>query len=227
MIKKIFLTFSFIIVAILIWLVFLYSQIRFDIQKIVDYKPTLTTQFFDKHGTLVANIFDKEHRFYTEFKDIPPRVIEALIAIEDTQFFEHNGINTEAISRAIIKDIKAMKLVEGASTITQQLVKTMVLTRDKKIIRKIKEILLSLRLESLLTKEQILERYLNHVYFGHGYYGIKTASLGYFHKHLNELTLKEIAILVGLPRAPSFYDPTRNLKFWLYFYSYLHINLFF
>ena len=197
----------------LISLIFLYSQIRFDVQKIVDYKPNLTTQFFDKHDKLVANIFDKEHRFYTEFKNIPPRVIEALVAIEDTQFFEHNGINTEAIGRAIIKDIKAMKLVEGASTLTQQLVKTMVLTRDKKIIRKIKEILLSLRLETLLTKEQILERYLNHVYFGHGYYGIKTASLGYFHKHLNELTLKEIALLVGLPRAPSFYDPTRNLKF--------------
>ncbi len=213
MIKKLFLTLLLIPIAILIWLVVLYSQIRFDIQKIVDYKPNLTTQFFDKHGYHVANIFDKEHRLYTEFKDIPPRVIEALVAIEDTQFFEHNGINTEAISRAIIKDIKAMKLVEGASTITQQLVKNIVLTRDKKIMRKIKEILLSLRLESLLTKEEILERYLNHVYFGHGYYGIKTASLGYFHKHLNELNLKEIAMLVGLPRAPSFYDPTRNLKF--------------
>jgi penicillin-binding protein 1A len=106
-----------------------------------------------------------------------------------------------------------MALVEGASTLTQQLVKTMVLTRDKKLIRKIKEVLLSLRLESLLTKEQILERYLNQVYFGHGYYGIKTASLGYFHKQLSQLNLKEIAMLVGLPRAPSFYDPTKKLKF--------------
>ena len=213
MIKKLFILFSIISIAIIIWLVVLYSQIRFDIQKIVDYKPNLTTQFFDKHGNHVANIFDKEHRFYVNFDNIPPRVIEALVAIEDTQFFEHNGINTEAISRAIIKDIKAMKLVEGASTLTQQLVKTLVLTRDKKIIRKIKEILLSLRLESILTKDEIIERYLNHVYFGHGYYGIKTASLGYFHKQLNELTIKEIALLVGLPRAPSFYDPTKNFKF--------------
>ena len=213
MINKLLWAISIITITILVWLIFLYSQIRFDIKKIVDYKPQLTTQFFDKNGKHIANIFDKEHRFYINFKDIPPRVIEALVAIEDTQFFEHNGINQEAISRAIIKDIKAMKLVEGASTITQQLVKTMLLTRDKKIIRKIKEVLLSLRLESLLSKEQILERYLNQVYFGHGYYGIKTASLGYFHKHLNELTLKEIAMLVGLPRAPSFYDPTKNLKF--------------
>ncbi len=213
MIKKLLLFISFITIIIFVWLIFLYSQIRFDVQKIVDYKPKLTTQLFDRHGKLVANLFDKEHRYYIHFQDIPSRVIESLIAIEDTQYFEHNGINIEAISRAIIKDIKAMKLVEGASTLTQQLVKTMVLTRDKKIIRKIKEILLSLRLESLLTKEEILERYLNHVYFGHGYYGIKTASLGYFHKHLGEFHLKEIAILVGLPRAPSFYDPTKNLKF--------------
>jgi penicillin-binding protein 1A len=199
-------------ISIFIWLIYLYSEVRFDIQKIVDYKPKLTTQFFDKNQRLVANIFDDEHRFYTSFNEIPPRVIEALVAIEDTQFFEHSGINNEAILRAIAKDIKAMKLVEGASTLTQQLVKTMVLTREKKIIRKVKEVLLSLRLEMLLTKEEIIERYLNQVYFGHGYYGIKTAALGYFHKSLSQLTLKEIAILVGLPRAPSFYDPTKNLK---------------
>jgi penicillin-binding protein 1A len=106
-----------------------------------------------------------------------------------------------------------MKLVEGASTLTQQLIKTMALTREKKIIRKIKEVLLAFRLETLLTKEEILERYLNQVYFGHGYYGIRTAALGYFHKELDQLNLKEIAILVGLPKAPSFYDPTKNLKF--------------
>jgi penicillin-binding protein 1A len=211
--KKVFLLFLSLIFVLFVWLIFLYSQIRFDIEKIVDYKPQLTTQFFDRQGKLVANIFDKEHRFYVEFKDIPPRIIESLIAIEDTSFFEHNGINTEAISRAIVKDIKAMKLLEGASTLTQQLIKTILLTRDKKIIRKIKEILLSLRLETLLTKEQIIQRYLNHVYFGHGYYGIKTASLGYFHKYLDELNLKEIALLVGLPKAPSFYDPTKHFNF--------------
>ncbi len=205
--------FTLIGIAVLTWLLYLYNEIRFDIDKVVNYKPPLTTQFFDKNGELVANIFDKENRLYVEYKDIPPRVVEALIAIEDTQFFEHNGINLDAISRAIIKDIKAGALVEGASTLTQQLVKTLVLSREKKIMRKIKEALLSIRLETILTKEEILERYLNQVYFGHGYYGIKTAAHGYFKKELYELSLKEIAILVGLPRAPSFYDPTRNLKF--------------
>ena len=195
------------------WLIYLYSQIRFDIDSIVNYKPQLTTRLYDKNSKLVANIFDKQNRVYAKYNDIPPRVIEALVAIEDTQFFEHNGINVDAISRAIIKDIKAGKLVEGASTLTQQLVKTMVLSREKKIIRKVKEILLSLRLETLLTKEEILERYLNQIFFGHGYYGIRTASLGYFNKDIGQLNLKEIAILVGIPRAPSFYDPTRNLDF--------------
>jgi penicillin-binding protein 1A len=213
MLKKIFLAFVLLGLGLLIWLITLYSQIRFDINKIVDYKPPLTTQFFDRHDKLVANIFDKEHRLYASYKEIPPLIIESLVAIEDTQFFEHNGINPDAITRAIIKDLRHMKLVEGASTLTQQLIKTMALTREKKIIRKIKEVLLAFRLETLLTKEEILERYLNQVYFGHGYYGIRTAALGYFHKELDQLNLKEIAILVGLPKAPSFYDPTKNLKF--------------
>ena len=213
MIKKLTFLFLIIFIGIFIWLIYLYSQIRFDVDKIVDYKPKLTTQFFDKNGVHIGNIFKDEHRLYTNYDEIPPRIIEALVAIEDTNFFEHNGVNIDAIIRAIIKDIKAMSLVEGASTLTQQLVKTMVLTRDKKLIRKIKEVLLSLRLEALLSKEEILERYLNQVYFGHGYYGIKTASLGYFHKELDQLNIKEIAILVGLPKAPSFYDPTKKLKY--------------
>lgn len=213
MLKKIFFFFILIGLALIIWLITLYSQIRFDINKIIDYNPPLSTQFHDRHDKLVANIFEKEHRLYATYKEIPPLIIESLVAIEDTQFFEHSGINPDAITRAIVKDLRHMKLVEGASTLTQQLIKTMVLTREKKIIRKIKEVLLAFRLETLLTKEEILERYLNQVYFGHGYYGIRTASLGYFHKELDQLNLKEIAILVGLPKAPSFYDPTKNLKF--------------
>ena len=213
MIKKLLLFFTLIGVGVLVWLLYLYSEIRFDVDKIVEYKPKLTTQFFDKNGVHIGNIFEDENRLYVKYAEIPPRVTESLVAIEDTNFFEHSGVNVDAIIRAVIKDIKAMALVEGASTLTQQLVKTMILTRDKKLIRKIKEVLLSMRLEALLSKEDIIERYLNQVYFGHGYYGIKTAALGYFHKELDQLTIKEIAMLVGLPRAPSFYDPTRNLKY--------------
>ncbi|MCF6309299.1 MAG: PBP1A family penicillin-binding protein [Sulfurimonas sp.] len=184
----------------------------YDVSSLVYYKPSITTRIYDKNGDKIANIFDKKHRYYASFEEIPPRVIEALLAIEDTTFFEHPGINIDAIFRAIIKDVKAGKMVEGASTITQQLVKNKLLTREKKLSRKIKELIYALKIERLLTKEQILERYLNEIYFGHGYYGIKTAADGYFHKNLNELTLKEIAILVGLPKAPSSYAPTKNYE---------------
>ncbi len=184
----------------------------YDISSLVDYKPDQTTTIYDRDGNKIANIFDKKHRYYASFEEIPPRVIEALVAIEDTTFFEHPGINIDAIFRAAIKVIKAGRAVEGASTITQQLVKNVLLTREKKLSRKIKEAIYAIKLERHISKEQILERYLNEIYFGHGYYGIKTAALGYFHKQLDELTLKEMAILVGLPKAPSTYAPTKNYE---------------
>lgn len=184
----------------------------YDISSLVNYKPSTTTRIYDKNGEKIANIFDKKHRYYASFDEMPPRVIEALVAIEDTTFFEHPGINVDAIFRAAIKVIKAGRAVEGASTITQQLVKNVLLTREKKLSRKIKEAIFALKVEQALSKEQILERYLNEIYFGHGYYGIKTAADGYFHKELDDLTLKEMAILVGLPKAPSTYAPTRNYE---------------
>lgn len=199
-------------IAAAVFLYDLYEDIKDDIDKVVNYSPKQSSQFFDKNGNLLANTFKDENREYVKYDDIPARVIESLIAIEDTQFFEHYGVNPDAISRAAIKNLQSGGYGEGASTLTQQLVKLLILTREKTIIRKVKEALLSLRLETILSKEEILERYLNHVYFGHGYYGVKTASKGYFKKELYELSLKEIAILVGLPRAPSFYDPTKNLQ---------------
>lgn len=208
---KYILAFLFLIASILVGgFIYVYSEVRFNAYHIIDYKPKLTTQIFDRNNELIANVFE-ENRLYVSYNDIPPRIIEALVAIEDTSYFEHGGVNYEAIIRAIIKDIKARKLVEGASTLTQQLVKNLALSSEKKLERKIKEVVLSIKLESELTKEEIIERYLNHVYFGHGYYGIKTAALGYFRKNLNELSIKEIAMLVGLPKAPSSYDPTKHL----------------
>ncbi len=182
----------------------------YDISKLVNYKPEVTTRIYDKDGKKIANVFNKKHRYYATFDEIPPRIIEALVAIEDTTFFEHPGINIDAIFRAALKVIKAGKAVEGASTITQQLVKNVLLTREKKLSRKIKEAIYAIKIEHALSKEQILERYLNEIYYGHGYYGIKTAADGYFHKRLEDLTLKEMAILVGLPKAPSTYAPTKN-----------------
>jgi len=214
MFKK-FLWFVFIlflvgIIAVGIFIGYLYNSTKFDADKIIYYNPPLTTQFFDRNNNLVANIFDKENRLYVKFDNIPGRIIEALVATEDTSFFEHSGFNVEAIIRALIKDIKAGKKVEGASTITQQLVKMLYLSREKKIKRKIKELFIATKVEKTLSKNKILEIYLNQVYLGHGYYGIKTASQGYFQKNLKELSLKEIAMLIALPKAPSYYDPTKH-----------------
>lgn len=205
---------GFIVAVVLsgvLWLSFFYSELRVDLDHVIDYKPRLSTEFYDVNGDLVANIFDGQNRKYAHYNEIPPRMIEALIAVEDTAFFEHDGVNLEAIFRAVIKDIQSMSLKEGASTITQQLIKNMVLTRERKFSRKLKEVILAYQIERKLNKEQILERYLNEVYLGHGYYGVKTAAQGYFKKSLEALSLKEIAILVGLPKAPSNYDPTRHL----------------
>jgi penicillin-binding protein 1A len=202
-------------IAILIPVVFLGYLIysfEYETQKLIKYQPRLTTEVYDRNGNKIANLFSDEHRYYVSYENIPPRLIEALLAIEDTTFFEHSGVNPDAVMRAIIKDISAGKLKEGASTITQQLVKNTLLTREKKFSRKFKEVLYSIRIEQELTKEQILERYFNEIYLGHGYYGIKTAADGYFRKPLKELSLKEIAMLVGLPKAPNFYSPTKNYE---------------
>ena len=198
------------IIAGLIAFGYFSNQVKLDADRLIDYNPNTTTRVYDRNGELIANLFSDKHRLYVPFEGIPPRLIEALIAIEDTSFFEHDGVNYEAIFRAAIKDVKSMSLKEGASTLTQQLIKNTILTNEKKFKRKVNEAILALKLESELSKEEILERYLNEIYFGHRYYGVRTAALGYFRKELKELNLKEMAILVGLPKAPSSYDPTRR-----------------
>lgn len=209
--KYIFSFFSLICILIFIYITYLFSSLDTKDYIFKEYNPPLTTQIFDKNLKLIANIFE-QHRFYAKYEEFPPRLIEALVAIEDTSFFEHDGVNIDAIFRALIKIIKSGgKTMEGASTLTQQFIKNTELTPERTISRKIREALLAYKMETILSKEEILERYLNFIFFGHGYYGVKTAALGYFHKNLNELSLKEIAILVGLPKAPSSYDPTKHL----------------
>jgi penicillin-binding protein 1A len=159
MFKKILLSIFAILIIVptiagVVLILYLYNSTQFDREKLIYYNPPLTTQFFDRNGNLVANIFDKENRLYVTFNQIPGRVIETLVATEDTAFFEHKGFNIEAIIRALIKDIKAGKKVEGASTITQQLVKMVYLSREKKIKRKIKELFIAIKLEQELSKNR-------------------------------------------------------------------------
>ncbi len=192
--------------------IYAYQEIRLDADKLINYKPEISSVVLDRNGEQLAYLFKKNHRLYARYDEIPGDLIEALIAVEDTQFFEHPGINVDAIIRAIVIDIKERKFAEGGSTLTQQLIKNKLLTSEKKLGRKLKEVILALKIENALSKEEILERYLNEIFFGNGYYGVKTAAKGYFHKELHELTLKESAMLVGLPNAPSYLNPVKHYK---------------
>ena len=200
------------IIALFAAFIYAYNEIKLDADRLINYNPQTSSTILDAKGNRIAYVFKGKHRLYASYDEIPGYLVEALVAIEDTRFFEHDGINPDAIIRAALKNFSAGKKVEGGSTLTQQLVKNTILSNERSYSRKIKEAILSLKIENELTKEQILERYLNEMFFGHGYYGVKTASRGYFRKELDELTLKESAILAGLMKAPSTYAPTRNYE---------------
>jgi len=198
-------------IALFAAFIYAYNEIKLDADKLINYNPPTSSVILDAKGNKIAYIFKGKHRLYANYDEIPGYVVEALVAIEDTRFFEHNGVNPDAIIRAILKNYAAGHKVEGGSTLTQQLVKNTILTNERTYTRKMKEAILSMKIENELTKEEILERYLNEMFFGHGYYGIKTAAKGYFRKELDQLTLKESALLAGLMKAPTSYDPTRHL----------------
>ncbi len=199
-------------VALVVAFVYAYHEVELDADQLINYRPEVSSEILDRNGRHLAYVFKRRHRLYATFDELPPYLVEALIATEDTRFFEHHGVNPDAILRAIVADIKAGHFVEGGSTLTQQLIKNKLLTRRKTLGRKIKEAILAIKIENVLSKEQIIERYLNEIAYGNNYYGVKTAAEGYFHKALKDLTLKEAAILVGIPNAPSYYNPRRHYK---------------
>ena len=152
----------------------------------------------------------KEKKNYTEFDDIPKTYVNAVIAAEDHRFYDHNGIDIIGIARAIFTDIRKQSLVEGGSTITQQLAKNIYFSQERTSRRKIAEIFMAAEIEKECEKNDILELYANTSYFGDGYYTIKDACKGYFKKDLSKLSDYECAMLAGLPNAPSVYAPTKN-----------------
>ncbi len=192
--------------------IYAYEEISLDADRLINYKPETSSVILDRNGEKLAYVFKEQHRLYARYDELPSHLVEGLIAMEDTKFFEHNGVNPDAIIRAIVKDIQAGKFIEGGSTLTQQLIKNKILTNEKKLARKMKEAILALKIEHELSKEDIIERYLNEISYGNNYFGVKTAANGYFHKELNELTLKESALLVGLPNAPSYFNPLKHYK---------------
>jgi penicillin-binding protein 1A len=185
-----------------------------DIFQVSDYRPLVVTQVIAGQGDKaeVMGEFFREKRYVIPYEKMSDLLVRAFLAAEDDQFFEHLGINIGSIIRASIANFRAGHVVQGGSTITQQVAKSLLLTPERSFLRKIKEVILANRIERNLTKQQILYLYLNQIYLGRGAYGVQAASRVYFQKDVSALTLAEAALLAGLPQAPSRYHPINNPK---------------
>ncbi|MBQ2800651.1 MAG: PBP1A family penicillin-binding protein [Lachnospiraceae bacterium] len=177
-----------------------------------DFSAYETSIVYDDQGDIIKLIKKDRFQIYLSIENIPETAKEAVVSIEDKKFYEHNGIDLKAIARATLALIKKDEITQGGSTITQQLSRNIFLTHTVSWERKVEEIFISLRLEKIYSKEEILEFYLNNVYFANGYYGIEAASIGYFNKSSKELTLSETAFLCGIPNNPTVYDPRKNME---------------
>ncbi|MBT5856036.1 PBP1A family penicillin-binding protein [bacterium] len=182
-----------------------------DVHTISTYIPAETTKIYSADGIILAELHREENRILIPIERISPTLQNTVIAMEDTDFYKHTGINLKGMMRALYKDILARSFVQGGSTLTQQLARNLFLHKQKKIIRKIAEIILAIQIEREYTKTEILEMYLNQVYWGHNAYGIESASQMYFGKHANELTLAQSAGLVGMLKGPELFSPFRNM----------------
>ncbi|CUH96207.1 putative membrane protein [Propionispora sp. 2/2-37] len=177
-----------------------------------DIRPAASSQIFDSQGTPITTIHSTENRLPVSINKIPKNLQNAFIATEDSRFYQHIGIDPKGILRAVWANITNRGVAEGGSTITQQLAKNALLTQDQTIKRKIQEAFLALQIEQQYTKTEILEMYLNHIYFGQGAYGVQSAAQVYFGKNVEDLTLAECAMLAGIPKSPNYYSPLNNLK---------------
>ena len=206
---------SLLLVSILIITVlWTYSNKIPDYKFLKNYKPPVSSKVYSGNGELVAD-FSKEKRIFVPFNSIPKNVINSFLSAEDKNFFFHPGVDAKGVMRAVINNVSNVilsKRLEGASTITQQVAKNFLLTNEVSLNRKIKEAILAFRIERALSKERILELYLNQIYLGSGAYGVAAASLEYFDKSIKDLNYSEAALLAALPKAPSKYNPYRNIE---------------
>ena len=204
----IFTFFEWLFFAILIWYL---SRDLPSLEMIEMYQPPLPTEVYDINGDLIYKFYT-EHRIKIGYADIPKHVREVFINLEDRNFWKHWGIDLRGVIRALIKNLLAGRIVQGGSTITQQLARNMFLTFKKSIWRKLKEAILAVKIELAFSKEEILEHYLNQIYFGSGLYGIEAASRYIFGKSVRDLSLAEAAVLAGIPKSPLLYSPVYNYK---------------
>ena len=191
-----------------------YSNDIPDYKFLKNYKPSVSSKVYSGEGELVAD-FSKEKRVFVPYSSIPKNVINAFLSAEDKNFFSHPGVDAKGVLRAVVNNISniiSSKRLEGASTITQQVAKNFLLTNEISINRKIKEAILAFRIERALSKQRILELYLNQIYLGSGAYGVAAASMQYFDKSIRDLNYSEAALLAALPKAPSKYNPYKDIE---------------
>jgi penicillin-binding protein 1A len=180
-----------------------------DFTSVKTFRPPVITQVFARDGRRIGEFYS-ERRIEVPYSRLPRHLILAFVAAEDARFFEHPGVDITGIIRAFFRNLEAGEVVQGGSTITQQVVKRILLSSEKSFSRKIREAVLAYRIDHYMTKEEILNLYLNHIFLGHGAYGVEAAAQEYFSKHVEDLNLAESAILAGIPKAPSRYDPYLN-----------------
>ncbi len=200
--------------VLIVGVLWTYSNDIPDYKFLKNYKPPVSSKVYSGEGELVAD-FSKEKRVFVPYNSIPKNIINAFLSAEDKNFFSHPGVDAKGVLRAVINNISniiSSKRLEGASTITQQVAKNFLLTNEVSINRKIKEAILAFRIERTLSKERILELYLNQIYLGSGAYGVAAASLEYFDKSIRDLNYSEAALLAALPKAPSKYNPYKDLE---------------
>ena len=200
----------FISIIVILWT---YSNKLPDYKFLKNYKPSVSSKLYSGGGELVSD-FSSEKRIFVPYNAIPKKVIHAFLSAEDKNFFSHPGVDAKGIMRAVLRNISNIiyeKRLEGASTITQQVAKNFLLSNEVSLNRKIKEAILAFRIERALSKERILELYLNQIYLGQGAYGIASASLEYFDKPISKLDYAEASLLAALPKAPSKYNPFKNI----------------
>ena len=175
-------------------------------------RPAVSSQVFDAHGKLITTLHSDQNRLPIDINKVPQNLQNAFIAAEDNRFYEHIGIDPVGIVRAVFANLTNRGIAQGGSTITQQLAKNASLSQEQTLKRKIQEAMLALEIEHKYSKKEILEMYMNQIYFGQGAYGIQTAAKTYFNKDVNELTLTQCAMLAGLPKSPNYYSPFNNLN---------------
>ena len=211
--KSIFIGFLAIVFVMLVGLGcgFLTASMNTKPDLINDIRPPATSTIYDANGIELANVHAAENRMPVKIAQVPIHLRDAFVAVEDNRFYEHAGIDPKGILRAVYANISGRTISEGGSTITQQLAKNAYLTQERTLKRKVQEVFLALQLERQYTKDEILEFYLNQIYFGQGAYGVQAAAKTYFNKNVEDLNLNECAMLAGIPKSPNYYSPLNNL----------------